>query len=213
MFVVALKRYGVTVLLVLCCSGMTALLVTRHGSQKLSFAAHVRVPIGVSEVSAVPHSLPAVLPLNTCETQKDLDNWIARHHARSRKTRSQEYVTQGCSSMRVELSGRRWTELVLIFFPQEWEHYQWLALDIANPDDVVLSWEVRIGDYFDSANFHPETSAFARSGNLRRGLERVRFPMREIAQKIDISSRRKIIHFRVFAEHAVFFIDNARLEQ
>jgi len=178
-------------------------------------ARHERVTVALERISTVSAFVPKVREINYFEAEKDVGNWFwrASGHRGIKLHWSDRGVTQGKHSMEVVWKARRWGEIISMYFPEDWSRYHAFAFDVVNPQDENILLELRIGDYFDSACFDPETSRFIRRVTLRPGLNRLRFNIREAAHAINIDSERKIVRLRFFATQAHFYVDNMRLER
>ncbi|MHB9154912.1 MAG: hypothetical protein ACYC5N_04365 [Endomicrobiales bacterium] len=158
----------------------------------------------------------AVLPLCDFETQKEVDNWWARYYEyRSvRRKLTNLHATSGKYAMEIDWRVTRWGELIYINFPEEWALYRRFALDLFNAGGKKIRCELRLGDYFDSTNLHPETSRFVHLAWLAPGPNIVNVDMDEVAEKIRLASPRKIIHLRFFSRAPVLlYLDHVRLER
>jgi hypothetical protein len=175
--------------------------------------AREKIVVAVRSVSAVPVRIPAGREINYFETDKDFSNWIGRHGEFRGivRQRSKKFVSQGRYSMEVYWRLKRWGEMVLLHFPQDWQYYQRFAFDVYNPGPEGFTLEVRVGDLFDSVDFNPDLSRFVAQRRIGHGFNRVSFRVRDIGAKIKIDAERKIIRLRILSSDKLFYLDNMRL--
>ncbi|OGS17835.1 MAG: hypothetical protein A2219_00055 [Elusimicrobia bacterium RIFOXYA2_FULL_50_26] len=165
-------------------------------------------------VDATPRHIPPVLILNDFETQEDLNAWFVRGHETHRVAMelSARHVTHGRHCLKIEWRAQRWTELVSVHFPRRWQAYGRLCLDVYNPGPGALRMEFRIGDYFDTQNFHPVSSRFIATKTIGPGRFTVVFKSGELQNKIALESPKKIIHLRIIDPGRIAYVDALRLE-
>ena len=180
----------------------------------VAVAPHGAVAGAIRLVEQASNHTPPVLILNDFETQEDINAWFVRGREthRVRMELSGRHVTHGRHCLKIEWRARKWTELVSVHFPRRWQAYGRLCLDVYNPGPGALRMEFRIGDYFDSRNFHPVTSRFIATKTVGEGACRIVFKSDELKNKIAPGSPKKIIHLRIIDPGRIAYIDALRLE-
>ena len=154
--------------------------------------------------------LPPILEINYFEEQNDVYNLFVISK-KSKVQRTQNQRTQGKYSVEI-VFGTTWEEIALVYFPEQWNKYRYLKLDIYNPQDTFFHLQFRVGDYFDDEKFYLDSQRFKKEMELNKGWNKLEFNMSEIAKKIDINSPHKSIHLSFFRDpKGKVYIDNIRL--
>lgn len=171
----------------------------------------------IIKVEKVNNSLSQIASfqiINNFETEKDTKNWFVRSDEKHGivVTRSSQYVSEGKYSMEVKWGTDKWSELVFVHFPEEWEYYKNFGFDIYNSSNEELSFEFKVGDKFDSDGFYFKEKKFVVKSSLTPGLNKININVSEIAKKISIISEKKVIYLRFFKKNSLFYLDNMRLE-
>jgi hypothetical protein len=171
--------------------------------------------VSVEKISSTSAKTPPVREINYFETDKDINNWLVRsdewHGINIQQ--SLQNVSQGASSMQINWKTSKWGELVLMYFPEDWQKYKNFGFDIFNPDNQELSLELKIGDKFDTLSFYPKANKFIIKTTLKPGWNKFKLKMSDIKNKIDVAAERKVIHLRFFNKGKAFYLDNMRLER
>lgn len=168
-------------------------------------------------VERIDNKIREILPIreiNFFETEKNITNWFVRGRNKDliELKRSNINVTEESFSMEIRWNPTRWGELVLIHFPENWNLYRQLCLDVFNPSPVALNLEISVGDKFDNSGFYPGRKRFVELFTLERGLNKLRIGVKKISDVIDIAAPKKTIHLRFFDKDKTFYVDNMRLE-
>jgi hypothetical protein len=114
--------------------------------------------------------------------------------------------------MEINLKSKKWSEIVLIHFPRNWQYYKSLVFDFYNPNAENIKFEIKIGDHFSMWGFFPKARKFVIGNTLKTGWNTICIDVNEIAEVINISSEKKIIHLRILSEDCRLYIDNMRIE-
>jgi len=175
-----------------------------------------KVGLNIS-VEKIDNKIVEILPIreiNFFETDKDISNWFIRGRNKDfiQLKRANMKVTEGNFSMEIRWNSTRWGELVLVHFPENWNSYRQLCLDVFNPNPGSLKFEINVGDKFDNSSFYPEKNRFVEIFTLEHGLNKLRIDIEEISDVIKITAPKKTIHLRFFDTNKIFFVDNMRLE-
>ena len=155
-------------------------------------------------------TFPSTMQVNYFETQNDISSLFVLS-GKSKIRRSQEQKTQGEYSAEI-IFGSTWEEIVLVYFPESWNKYRYLKLDIYNAQEKPMQLQFRMGDLFDSKAFYLNSQKFKKEMELKPGWNQLEFSVEEISRKIDINSSRKSIHLSFFPQAGEkVYMDNFRL--
>lgn len=152
--------------------------------------------------------------INFFETDKDINNWFVRCNKNNaiEVKRSSNYFSQGNYSMQVKWKAKEWGELVFVDFPEDWSNYKNFNLDIFNPNNEAIIFQIRIGDRFDASGFYDKSNKFITKDVLNPGWNTINLKISEIGKRINIISERKVIHLSFFTKDKTLYLDNMGLE-
>jgi hypothetical protein len=169
--------------------------------------------IAFSLAPAACSRLPAhELVLNDFEADSDLDriHW----QCRTLFSLSQEHVTSGKQSLKMELFPADYPGLALKLDKRDWSRYALVALDIYNPQDETLEITVRIDDRPDYPNYEDRYNG---RHTLLPGNNRLCIPLSSLrtsgsGRPLSLKAIRRFMLFLVHPHQAFsFYVDNIRL--
>ena len=155
---------------------------------------------------------PTEFVLSDFESDADLDRFHWKCHTLF--SLSNENVTHGDKSLRLELYPSDYPGLALKLGMNNWSRYKILSFDISNPEDEETSISVRIDDKQDYPNY---ADRYNKSFIIKPGLNRLNIPLTSL---ITSGARRpldlkKIYRFLIFMSHpqkkSVLYIDYVHL--
>lgn len=170
--------------------------------------------IEIEKVSNITKQIMPIKEINYFETEKNINNWFMRTDNSKDIVikRSPLNVTQGKYSMQVKWQKAEWVELILVHFPEEWQLFRSLTLDIFNANNGSEEFKIKIGDKFDASGFYSKANKYTFEKSLKPGLNRININIGDIKKQINISADRKVIHLFFFGKDKTFYIDNVKLE-
>jgi len=127
---------------------------------------------------------------------------------------SNEHVTHGRSSLRMELYPSDYPGLSLVQKVNDWSSYKTMCFDIFNPEGKEIQVSVRIDDRKDYPEYEDR---YSKSLILRPGVNRISISMNTFItagtqRKLNL---RKIYRFFIFMEHlqrkVVLYVDYVRI--
>jgi len=114
--------------------------------------------------------------LSDFETVVELGRWEGNAHL----SISQDVVSHGASSLKMELTSERYSGLFLKFFPEDWRRFKRLTFDMFNPSDSVLKLTCRVHDHMHGASGNSYADRFNRVIALTPGWTRVDLSLEQI---------------------------------
>jgi len=116
--------------------------------------------------------------LSDFETTSELDRW----QGNSRRTVTQDFVSHGNRSLKVELNTDLYSGLSLQYFPRNWREYETISFDLYNPDEDDLRVIFRVHDRLHASHGNAYTDRFNKSFLLAPGWTSIQVPLTQIAE-------------------------------
>jgi len=148
------------------------------------------------------------------ESQFELDRWSGNAELGIDDT----IVRTGRSSLKVGLSTDQYSGPSLVYFPGDWQKWEWVSFGIFNPDVEPLQLTCKITDHLHDVSGYLYEDRFNRSFAVNQGWNQIRFSMKEVEnapndRKLDL---KQISSFSLFAIRLqtprIIYLDSLKLE-